>query len=67
MSQEPDSIVLRMLREIRGDLGRLAEDVRDIKIRMTGVEEGLAGVNRRLDRMEADVTQIKKRLDLVDV
>jgi archaellum component FlaC len=43
----------------------LKEDVRDVKIRMTSVEEGLAGVNRRLDRIEDRVKHIETRLDLV--
>jgi hypothetical protein len=33
---------------------------------MTSVEEGLAGVNRRLDRLEVRVERIEKRLELSD-
>jgi hypothetical protein len=33
---------------------------------MTSVEEGLAGVNRRLDRLEVRVDRIEKRLELSD-
>ena len=46
---------------------RMAEDLQDLKMRVTTVEEGLAGVNRRLDRLEHRVERIEKRLELSDV
>jgi chromosome segregation ATPase len=46
-------------------LDRAVEDLRDLKVRVTAVEEGLAGVNRRLDRIDARVDRIETRLDLV--
>ena len=66
MAEEPDNIVLTLLRRMDGKLDRVLEDVSDLKVRMTHVEEGLAGVNRRLDRIEERVDRIEKRLDLVD-
>lgn len=47
-------------------IDRLIDDVGDMKVRVTHVEEGLAGVNRRLDRMDQRVERIERRLDLVD-
>jgi archaellum component FlaC len=46
-------------------LDRVIDDVQDLKVRMTAVEEGLAGVNRRLDRIEIRVERVERRLDLV--
>jgi tetrahydromethanopterin S-methyltransferase subunit G len=66
MSEEPDSLVLRYLRRIDEKVDRIAGDVADLKVRMTLVEEGLAGVNRRLDRLEARVERIERRLDLAE-
>lgn len=66
MAEEPDNIVLTLLRRMDGKLDRVLEDVSDLKVRMTHVEEGLAGVNRRLDRLETRVDRIEKRLDLAD-
>jgi predicted nuclease with TOPRIM domain len=66
MADEPDNLVLTMLRRIDAKVDRLVEDVKDLKVRMTHVEEGLAGVNRRLDRLDDRVERIEKRLDLVD-
>jgi len=44
----------------------MRDDVRDLKVRVTAVEEGLAGVNRRIDRLEARQDRIERRLELVD-
>jgi archaellum component FlaC len=66
MSEETDNLVLRYLRRIDDRLERVASDVSDLKVRMTLVEEGLAGVNRRLDRLEARVERIERRLDLAE-
>jgi hypothetical protein len=66
MADEPENLVLVMLRRIDGKLDRIADDVRDLKVRQTATEEALAGVNRRLDRIELRVERIEKRLDLVE-
>ena len=47
-------------------LDRISDDVRDLKVRQTATEEAIAGVNRRLDRLEMRAERIEKRLDLVD-
>ena len=66
MADEPDNLVLAMLRKMDGKLDRIVDDVQNLKVRMTHVEEGLVGVNRRLDRLEVRVDRIEQRLDLVD-
>jgi archaellum component FlaC len=66
MSDDPENLVLIYLRRIDIKLDRIADDVGDLKVRMTNVDEGLAGVNRRLDRLEARVDRIERRLDLVE-
>ena len=67
MADEPDNIVLIYLRRIDAKVDRLAEDMHDVKVRLTAVEEGLVGVHRRIDRLEARVEHIERRLDLVDL
>lgn len=62
---QPDNLVLLYLRRIDLKIDRMTDDLNDIKIRVTNVEEGLAGVNRRLDRSEARLDRIERRLDLV--
>ena len=66
MADEPDNLVLQLLRRIDTKLDRVVDDVQDLKVRMTHVEESLAGVNRRIDRVEARLDRIEKPLDLVD-
>ena len=63
MSDELENHTLALLREMRADmtarfnrldekLDRISDDVRDLKVRQTATEEAIAGVNRRLDRLE---------------
>ncbi len=66
MTEEPDNIVLIYLRRIDEKVDRLIDEVRDLKVRMTNVEEGLAGVHRRLDRVEDRMERVERRLDLND-
>jgi archaellum component FlaC len=81
MADGADNIVLIYLRRFEEKLDRVADDVRDLKTRMTNVEEGLgqidlrfaqveisiAGINRRLDRVDARLDRIERRLDLVEL
>jgi predicted nucleic acid-binding Zn-ribbon protein len=67
MTSEPENLILRQLRSMDAKLDRLLDDVHDLKVRVTAVEEGLSGVHRRLDRVEQRVDRIEKRLDLVNV
>jgi len=59
---EPCDRILRQLHVLADKFDRLADDVRDIKARVTAIDGGLAGVNRRLDRMEAGL----ERIELLD-
>jgi archaellum component FlaC len=64
MAKEPENVVLILLRKIDERTERMASDLQDLKTRMTSVEEGLVGVNRRLDRLESCVERIERRLEL---
>ena len=66
MAKEPENVVLILLRKIDERTERMASDLQDLKTRMTSVEEGLVGVNRRLDRLEVRVERIERRLELTD-
>jgi DNA repair ATPase RecN len=63
---EPENMTLRLLRSIDSKLDRVHDDVKDVKVRMTSVEEALAGVNRRIDRTEGRLDRIERRLELVN-
>ena len=66
MAEEPDNLVVRYLRRIEEKMDRLVDDMHDIKVRLTAVEEGLVGVQRRVDRMESRLDRVERRLDLVE-
>ena len=66
MADQPDNILLQYMRRFDEKLDRLIADVHELKVRMTAVEENLAGVHRRIDRMEIRLDRIEKRLDLVE-
>jgi len=64
---EPDNVVVVYLRRIDEKADRVIDDVRDIKFRVTNLDEGQAGIQRRLDRVEVRLDRIERRLDLVDL
>lgn len=66
MPDEPENLTLKMLRRMDAKLDRLIDDLQDVKVRLTSLEENYGATSRRLDRIERDVSQIKKRLDLVE-
>jgi archaellum component FlaC len=66
MANEPENVVLVLLRRIDERTERMADDLQDLKVRVTSVEEGLAGVNRRLDRLESRMERVERRLELTD-
>ena len=67
MTDEPDNMVLVLLRRLDQRTERIAEDLHELQVRMTGIEDGLTGVNRCIGRLEQRVERIERRLDLVDV
>ena len=71
MTTEPENRVLEMLRQLDAKMDRVIDDIADLERRVTALEEvqaalaqGLAGVNRWLDRSEARVDDIEHRLEL---
>jgi hypothetical protein len=71
MSDDPDNLVLVFLRRIDTRLERLAEDMRDVKQRMTSLEAQIALLHgdfarqsERIDRIEIRLERIEHRLDL---
>jgi len=66
MSNGPDSLVLRFMRQADAKLNRVIDDLADLKVRVTNVEENLAALNRRMDRMDLRIERIVRRLDLTE-
>ena len=61
-----DTDILEPLRAIRGTLDRIAEDMREVKVRLGFLETQCASLSNRLDRMDERVGRIERRLDLLD-
>ena len=55
MADQPDNLPLVYLRRIDEKVDRLSADMHDVKARLSGIEENLAGVHRRIDRLELRV------------
>jgi predicted nucleic acid-binding Zn-ribbon protein len=66
MADEPLNHTLGLLRRMDAKLDRIIDDVGELKVRVTGLEENYAVVSRRLDRIEGRLDRIEKRLDLVE-
>jgi hypothetical protein len=64
---EPDELVLVYLLRIDEKVDRVIDDLRDIKFRVMNLEEGQAGIQSRLDRVDTRPDRIERRLDLVDL
>ncbi len=60
MSDRPDNLVLRLMRQVDAKFDRVIDDLADIKVRVTNVEENLVALNRRMDRVE----RMERRLEL---
>ena len=80
MTAEVDSLVLEHLRHIRARVDQIADDVADLKLRMSGLEGAMVLVKREvthgdetdarqqltLDRLAARIERIERRLELAD-
>ena len=66
MTEQTEHLILEYMRRFDRQLKDLGDDVRELKIRMTGVEENLAGVHRRIDRIEVRLNRIERRPDLTE-
>ncbi len=79
MSESVDSLVLEYLRHIRGRVDQIAEDMFDVKHRLSSLETAMVLVKREvasgdetdarqqvsLDRLVERIARIERRLDLI--
>ena len=77
MVDDPDNLVLVYLRRIDAKVDAIAQDIRELKERVSSVEVAVASVRRdiavlaetdarlqNVDRMREDIGRIQRRLDL---
>ena len=60
------SHTLAILRRLDERTERMAEDLHDLKVRLSSVEANLAAMNRRMDRFDAGLERVERRLELAD-
>jgi len=68
-----NELIYAVMQKMQADMSEMKFDIRDLKTRMTIVEEhlgnsviALSGVNARLDRLSDRVERIERRLDLTE-
>ncbi len=78
MATQTDNLILEHLRHIRGRVDQIADDMLDLKHRLSGLESGMVAVKRdvasgdetdarqqvSLDKLVERITRIEKRLEL---
>jgi uncharacterized protein YdcH (DUF465 family) len=63
---EPVDFTLQLLRGMDAKLDRLVDDMKDVKVRISSIEENMAVVSRRLDRLETRMDRVEVRLGLIE-
>ena len=63
---EPDSLVLEQLRAIRGDIGKLVNEMQTMRVEMTAVRQHMAGMMTIQEHDHVDIAGIKTRLDRIE-
>ena len=66
MAEVTNELIFEVLKQIQGDVSPIKSDLRDVKIRVTNLEEGQAAINRRLDRIDDRLDRMERRVGLVD-
>jgi predicted nuclease with TOPRIM domain len=73
MAEVTNELIYSVLQTMQADISELKFDVRDLKGRMTLVEEhmghsiiGVSGINARLDRLSDRIERIETRIGLVE-
>ncbi|HWO99211.1 MAG TPA: hypothetical protein VNL74_01085 [Methylococcus sp.] len=80
MTENTENLVLEHLRHIRGRIDQIADDISDIKLRMSAIENAMTLVRREimhgdetdarqqvtLDKLAARIERIERRLELLE-
>jgi len=70
---EVTDLILPILQRVQARINSMerrldtaTDDVQPIKVRMTNMEQAMAGFNRRMDNIEVRMGSIERRLDRTD-
>ena len=63
---EPDNPVLEQLRVIRGDVGKVLNEMQTMRAEMTSMRQHMAGMMTIQEHDHVDIAGIKSRLDRIE-
>lgn len=66
MSDNPDNLVLSLLRAICTDISEIKETLREARMQLYAHELNYVSMRPQLDRVAGDIERIKRRLELTD-
>jgi hypothetical protein len=66
MNENVENLVLEHLRAIRGDIGRMADDVRGLRTEMTAMRQHMAGIVTIQEHDHSDIATLKVRVDRIE-
>lgn len=66
MAENVDNLVLEQLRAIRGDIARVADDLRGLRTEMMSIRHHVRGLELGQDVDHGDISAIKSRLDRIE-
>jgi len=66
MSDNPENMVLTLLRAIRRDIAEVNSDLSEVKERLGILQAQYASLSRRVDRIGGNMERVKHRLNLAD-
>lgn len=66
MNEKVENLVLEQLRAIRGDIARMADDMRGLRTEMLAVRHHARGTELQQDVHHEDIASMKVRLDRIE-
>lgn len=66
MNEKVENLVLEQLRAIRGDMARMADDMRGLRTEMLAVRHHARGTELQQDVHHEDIASMKVRLDRIE-
>jgi len=66
MTEDATNLILEHLRHIRSKVDRVADDVVELKQRMTAAEAAINRLQQAIDRIGVRLDRIEARLGLID-
>ncbi|MCA3644194.1 MAG: hypothetical protein IOC63_20545 [Methylobacterium sp.] len=66
MNDKVEHLLLEHLRAIRGDMTRLADDMRTMRSEMTALRQHVSGIVTLQEHDHGDIASLKARLDRIE-